>query len=371
MLNIKCISSEDKFEEMEIQWNNLLAHSTANSPFLSWEWEFSWWQAINDDKHQLHIILVYDNDVLVGIAPFVVRTINFLGINLLKKIEFMGAELVSGEYLGIITTPEFEDKAIKGVLKYLSQNRKQWDFMELYPYREKSLVMSTFFTFCKQYKLSPFQCERHICPVISLPRDWDSFKQGLGRNKRRNIVREKKRLYENNNITFGKCRDLYEVEKELPLFFDLHQNKWISEGKAGTFASWRKRKFYELISQRFINKNWLNMYYLRVDGKPSAYLYGFLFNHRYYGLQSAHDPAFRHLSVGTVLLYNCLEQWIEEGVQEFDTLMGQEQWKYSLGAVPTRVMRMLVFKSVIINQIYQSLRNIKNLILRENNSKTN
>ncbi len=63
--------SEDYFYNMEPAWNDLINKSDANPLFMSWQWMVSWWRQWGGCLSlKLHILLVFEKDLLVGIIPF-------------------------------------------------------------------------------------------------------------------------------------------------------------------------------------------------------------------------------------------------------------------------------------------------------------
>jgi CelD/BcsL family acetyltransferase involved in cellulose biosynthesis len=66
---------------------------------------------------------------------------------------------------------------------------------------------------------------------------------------------------------------------------------------------------------------------LRLDGKPAACLYGFLYSGTFYFYQSGFDAAYGKESVGLVSMGLSIKSAIEEGAEEFDLLHGDEEYK--------------------------------------------
>ena len=122
-----CITSRESFEEVKDDWNNLLAKSRESHPFISWEWQYTWWETYSEKKDELMIITVFDGDKLVGIAPFYIKQYPFH-----KALMFIGdgepdEESITTHYQDLICEEKYSDEVIDGVSNYLKQNNK-WSF---------------------------------------------------------------------------------------------------------------------------------------------------------------------------------------------------------------------------------------------------
>jgi len=90
-IKIEIVDTIEGFNSLEDAWN-LLYEDNHNAPiFLSWDWMFTWWEVYRHSiSSQLFILCVYENNKLIGIAPFHLlnsfpksliqgRTITFIG----------------------------------------------------------------------------------------------------------------------------------------------------------------------------------------------------------------------------------------------------------------------------------------------------
>ena len=355
-MRVECLQTEEEFKNLKSPWNDLLLQSHANTLFLTWEWGFSWWQTVSNEKYLLQILLIFSENKLVGIAPLVIRKAIMYGFLRLKKVEFIGSELMNGEYLDFITEPGFEEDTCRAVANYLIQNSKSWDVMELYPWPEGSLNKAIFSKECEKLGLKTFSFLRTVCPVVNLPENWECFRNSLKKSLRKKTEYHIRRLEKDHDVIFGKWESIEEINRDLPRFFEIHQQKWQAYGEPGSFVDVRKRLFYETISKRFLGTKWLRVYYLRIDDRIVSILFGIVYNNRFFDLQAAYDLDWQKRSVGTVLLYHSFKQSINEGMREYDFLRGEEEYKYQWGAVPKRNMRILVLKPGFLLFIFKLFR---------------
>jgi len=55
---VTLIRTLDQFEKMAKPWNDLLARSSCNNIFLTWEWQYSWAECFLNENRELFVITV-------------------------------------------------------------------------------------------------------------------------------------------------------------------------------------------------------------------------------------------------------------------------------------------------------------------------
>ena len=359
LLETKYICDEKEFYDLKEDWNRLLQQSQSDTPFLTFEWAYAWWQSMKAANRSLFILVFFKESKMVGIAPLAILHSKKYGFLSLKKVEFMGYEIANGEYLDFITAPGMESEVSEGVVNFLIKNFKLWDVLELQPWFESAISLFYFKKLCDQHGLKTFLFLRSICPIVSLPKNWEEFRQSLSKSLRKKSEYNFRRLYKENQTTLSCWDSKQEIREKLPEFFEMHQKKWNAEGEPGTFADPRKCEFYKELSDQFFDNNWLHVCRLEINQQPVSYLYGIRYNNCFYDLQSAYDLNWQARSVGTVLLYHSLQNCVTNGIDFYDFLRGEEKYKYQWGAQPRRNLRLLIFKTGLLHFIFKVTRRKK------------
>jgi CelD/BcsL family acetyltransferase involved in cellulose biosynthesis len=83
---------------------------------------------------------------------------------------------------------------------------------------------------------------------------------------------------------------------------------------------------------------------LYADDRPVAAYLSFREAARLLLYNSGYDPRYGDYSAGFALLVYRIRQAIEEGVQTFDFLRGDERYKYDLGAQDQFIYRVIIRK---------------------------
>src|SRR5512145_968383 len=67
-------NTPETFEQLRPEWNALLRDSTADTPFLTYEWQKTWSDCLCSCEGELQLLTVRDGGALLGIAPLFVVT---------------------------------------------------------------------------------------------------------------------------------------------------------------------------------------------------------------------------------------------------------------------------------------------------------
>jgi CelD/BcsL family acetyltransferase involved in cellulose biosynthesis len=181
----------------------------------------------------------------------------------------------------------------------------------------------------------------HRCPFIDLEgHSWDTYLGSLGAEHRYSFRRKLRKLRAAHDMSFEVASSEAQRNALLPVLFELHRRRWSERGADGLGGL---EAFHERVSRLALERGWLRLCVLRLDGEAVAALYGFRYGRVFYFYQAGFDPRWRAASVGTVMLGLCIERALNEGAAEFDMLHGQEPYKFHWGCKSRRLARVSVF----------------------------
>lgn len=171
---------------------------------------------------------------------------------------------------------------------------------------------------------APDPVEHESTAVLTLPSTYDDYLAGLGKKDRHETRRKMRRFGDQ----LGEPRVVTYDQPGAPLqrFFALHR---LADGRKATFMTpAMTRLFTDLVKL----PGW-RVDALYGDGPRSvAATVAFVDRSGYYLYNSAYDPTTRDASPGVVLLNSLIASAISDGVDVFDFLKGDEQYKYRMGA---------------------------------------
>ena len=321
------------FAELQPGWNSLLERSRTNVPFLTWEWQSTWWKHLGEGELAL---LAVDSDAgeWVGIAPLCrVRDSNGDGV-----YRWVGCVDVS-DYLDVVVLPGHEETAYTAILDYLlDPDTPRWSAVDLCSIPQASPTLEWLPRLAQERGLFVSSEVQEVCPVIPLPRSFDEYLASVDKKQRHEIRRKLGRAEREAITRWSVARD--DLDSALDMFIALHAK---SAPDKNEFMTDRMQAFFRAISHTFQQQGWLQLVTLEMDGRPAASMLNFDYGADIMVYNSGYDPQ-EHawLSPGIVLLAECIRHAIELGRSRFDFLRGGEEYKYRFGAQKTTVHRLLI-----------------------------
>ncbi len=327
----------DKVEQLQQFWNGLLKQSTADTFFLSWEWFASWWKAYAAGLQPL-VLGAWENDRLVGVAPFCLEQVRKMG-RTWKVLKLIGDGSWDSDYLDCFAERGRESEFAAAVLDHLDSHRDAWDYLELHGPVESSPFFQAFKSRLAHWDWSS-RVEDVPCLTLRLPKTWNDYVQSL-KPRFRTKVRSCMGFFEDHlKVSPVECTSEEQIRTWLPVFFEMHGRRWQTKGGTGVFRGDAKREFYLELSRRALEAGVLQFHRLDWGERPLGFQYGFLYNNRFLLLQEAYDPDFESLRPGVALRGFRMREMIAKGVEEYDFLGGVAQHKLDWGAEAKRSIKL-------------------------------
>jgi CelD/BcsL family acetyltransferase involved in cellulose biosynthesis len=119
--DIAILKDTQAFGALEEEWQDLYCESPLATPFQSWAWLYSWWEAYGED-YELRLITVRDGPVLVGLIPLMLeRQWGF------RRLLFIGKY----DQLDLLARKGWEDKVSETAVLALRQMIGSWHAIDL------------------------------------------------------------------------------------------------------------------------------------------------------------------------------------------------------------------------------------------------
>ena len=320
-LRYQIIQTHQEFRDLNVEWNRLLSQSRSNTVFLTWEWQFTWWESFG---HDLYIVLIFQSRCLIAILPFVKTRTMFI-----DSLKFIGADIYS-DYLDFIIKESFEKQVLDFFLKEFLKEHQHIGRLELDNINERSPNLQYL---SNSFPIGGFDLklkEARICPYISLPESWATYLSALSSHRRYAIKRNVKMMKKNFNVKVGVASTRDEIQRRLKHFMDLHQLRMNQLQRSGAFSEAAAVDFHKKLSARFFEKGYLKLYYLELDDAPVASLYLFKYHDAILFYLGGFDPDLRYYrySPSSFLLGRAVADAIADGMNEFDFLRGEGEYKF-------------------------------------------
>ena len=314
---------------MAQDWEQLLRTVPGHSLFLTWEWLYIWTKHFLGDN-QLRILLVLaDQERLVGIAPLYLRTSRAQGLIPFRELRFLGSETVCSSYLDVIVNEKQKRAVLQSLYRYLfNEARGDWDVLTLSEVPAESSTIDLWNELFDEAGKVGEIVSTTCCPVIRLPVDVETYRAGLGRSRRYTLQRKMKRLQGAGRIEYSRATSPPEIGAALDSLITLHQRRWSTGASGGVFASDAAKRFHREMVQILSERGWVSIDLLKLNDRPLAAIYGFMYQGVYSFYLPGFDPAaLSKASPGLVLLSHSIEQAIYDGEHTVDLLQGAEPYK--------------------------------------------
>jgi len=316
-------------EERIPGWERIVNASPASSIFSTPEWLGSWWKAFGSQKQMIALAFSNAKGELVGLAAFYLDDFQSPLFGKLKCLRFVGDGSGDSDNLDLIVDREHENACAAGLIEWLKV-RSDWDLCQLNTLPRDSAATNTLL---QLLKARGWTCTTRERPrlTIDLPETWDRYLMSLSQKERTKVRYYSRRLERVYDVRFFKCTSIESLPDSLEALFALHQKRWRMRSELGSFASAARRNFYYLVARSSLKKNRLELWILRLNGKPVAAQFGFRYRDTVYSLQEGFDPDYATYKVGYVLRSHILRELISERVRRYDFLAGQDSSKERWG----------------------------------------
>jgi CelD/BcsL family acetyltransferase involved in cellulose biosynthesis len=328
-------STLEEFALLEREWNALLPHNAVNEIFLTWEWQWTWWNAYLPGD--LWILSARDEDGdLIGIAPWFVEQPS-------RVVRTIGCVEVT-DYLDVLVRPAYREAFFAALADFVAEHANDFVRMVLCNIPGMLPVLEILPPLLTERGFSVTVKQEEVCPVINLPGDFEAYLNDLDK-KQRHELRRKLRKAEGSEsekvdwYIVGPGHDLSaEIEKFLGLMASSHTDK------ARFLQDPKNMAFFRAMIPRVALCGWLFLTFLTVDDVPAAAYLSFDYNNRILVYNSGLLPdGYAHLSPGIVLLTYNIRHAIERGRTAVDFLRGNEEYKYRMGGRDHPVMKLEAF----------------------------
>lgn len=340
-LLVNIIEDSGRLSHLVDEWTELLENSEQDCLFLTPEWLTTWWRCFERDEWTLRLITVRRQSQLLGIAPLFARPRKFGGLVSHQSTEFLGTGVIGSDYLDVIARRGEELMLRIALTDYFNHAKPLLTLSHL------SSGTAEAEGTVKELEMSGWQAMRSTvesCPYITLRgHTWESYLDSLGANHRYNFSRRLKNLHKVGVVEFDMVEKEDQRHDVLQAFLALHAVAWQERGGSQAMQTARELAFHENFSRIALERGWLRLFLLRVNGRPVGGLYGFRRGPRFYFYQSRFDPAWRKHSVGLVTMGLAIKHALGEGADEYDLLHGTEAYKFRWAKETRDLSRVHVF----------------------------
>lgn len=330
----------DDLASLKDSWNHLLQNSASDVPFLTFEYQQTWWKTKGGgewpENSQLAIIAAFENEQLIGIAPL------FFAPNLEGKpaLMFIGAVEVS-DFLDFIVKPHDLPRFLSALFDFLlnEESLPKWEVLDLNNILETSPALVLLKAEAKRRGWDHKQEHLQPAPYVPLTGDYEAYLAGLNK-KQRHEIRRKLRNVEGSlaEIGFYHVEDQKQLAAETEAFIDM----MAQDPNKREFLSDAMQQHLRNTVQTAFDAGWLQLSFFTLDGHKAAAHLSFYYDRRLWLYNSGWEWEYREYSPGWVHLAHLIQWCVENDATELDFMRGDEDYKYKFGGIDRHIYRVLL-----------------------------
>jgi CelD/BcsL family acetyltransferase involved in cellulose biosynthesis len=185
---------------------------------------------------------------------------------------------------------------------------------------------------------------REGSPVLQVDgRTWEEILASRSANFRQQVRRHARGLRSRHDVDIRLTTSAGSIDGDLDELFRLHRARW---GRESRFPGPWEAFYREFVHVAF-ERGWLRLWTMRVDGTVAASWLGFRFGGAECYYQAGRDPALEDARVGFVLLCHTVEAAIDDGVDEYRFLRGDEAFKARFATEDQGIDTFVVARGVV------------------------
>lgn len=338
-LSIRILHSFDEAEPFRSAWNDL-NHRAPSDIFQTFEWSKIWWKYYGT-KRELHLILCFTNDELVGIVPAFIENLHlgFVGIRAAKLI---GSDHTINLCQLPILPPALQRVLPRVIQYFLGKGR--CDLFNIGPLATSDVDIEMLLAAARngdkvlaESTVLGTDCNTYF----HLPENFTDYLRSLNKQARGNFLRSVIQLTNAHQVTFDFVSEPSQLMAEFESFCALHEAQWRAEGKLGHFGDWPLSGPFTRDVIRCLGAQGLVRFYrIIADGRlissQLCYVYKGVNYWRLPARLSA--PEWDKYSLGRMGLLKMIESSLSAGVRVIEGGRGHYPYKLQLGAyeVPLR-----------------------------------
>ena len=329
-LQFSVIEQPEAMAGLREEWQLLLQQSSANPLFCSWELADIFWRHYADDSCAMRLVCVREGGQLLAIFPFYIRRRRILRVVPVRTLLWLGSGGdTSPDYLGAIVHTRAGQHFDNWLAEALALLRNEFDVAEL-----RDMQRAPDIDELRQDARVPLlhsRLSRREIIVAELVADWDDYLARLSSNRRQQIRRARRKVFEQEGILLDRLSSVDQLDHWFDQLVRLHHKRWQQKGEGEhAFRTDAYNRFHREFMAAMLDGNALRLWGLKKNDQLIAMLYCLSDGNETYYFQGGFDTDYDELKPGMVLMSCAMEQAIREGCCRFDMMKGDYDFKRSL-----------------------------------------
>lgn len=305
------------------EWDELLARTGIDHPFLSHDWVTGWWKCYGSGR-TLHVLLARDGSRLVGIAPLMRGMKKLYGINLRCLEALYNPHTPRFDF---IAAPAEGAAVYRNIWRHL-RTEGGWDLLQLSQMPADSRALAGFSQLARGDGCATGIWHGEVSPYIPFTGTFQNYFSQLSSKHRGQVRRRWNRLCERGEVRLEEITEPEQVDAALTEGFRIEALAWKAQTGTAINSAPEVEAFYRAFARHAIGAG-LRLMFLTVNGTRIAFAYGICYRNKFSVLKAGYDPEYAYYSPCSLLCYLQLQYGFAHGLEEYEFLGSSDAWKLS------------------------------------------
>jgi CelD/BcsL family acetyltransferase involved in cellulose biosynthesis len=349
-ITVRIIDTAAEFGAMQYEWEALHEEAAAASVFNSWLWQYRWWELYGADQ-PLRLLVAVQAGAIVGILPLYIRVASAAKARVRELRAIGTGSDTHPDDLGPVISCDASEAAVMKALCESALRMPGWDVLLLTDQLMPSPFPGLLAQIARCAGIATLTGASEKIRYIALPSEWRAFLASLKRERRARLQNARRKLLASHSARFFIWTDPVNLDRAVDKLVELHRKRWGLS--SDSFATPEYVEVHRRIMKACLERGWLRLYCLEVDGEIAAMSYCYRFRNRVFLMQSGYDPALSRFKPGNVLLGYALEDAVAQGHEVFDFLRGEHRYKQELSTGNRETAYVAAFRPTVAGWLYR------------------
>ncbi len=292
-------------------WDSLTRDGACPGLFSSRPWVTTWAAAFADSLAPA-VLVGFDGGEPVGLAPlFAGGGIIGFPVNFLSHRGEMLVRDGHGDAFAAATLAHMRKRGLAATLRSVPRDSRTYAALRGAFPGAGYLTLET---------------PGRVSPYVDIATSWDEYLASRTGRITHEWRRKLKKADREAHVVFRELSPETDLDALVSEFVAVDARSW-KEDEGTSIGGRGVEGFYRDVSRVLAEADSLRPFWLEVDGRVIAFVYGATFHGTYFALKTSFDEAFSKLSPGVVLFHEAIRWAFSAGLSRFDFVGETARWK--------------------------------------------
>lgn len=322
MVDAEIIHGRAVLSQLQGDWERLMEERD-HEPSVSFQWTTALMESHVQPEDEIVSIILRRCGQVVGIVPLVLRPVRRFGQRFMTACPVSELSNTHSDLL----LKEVSEPVLEAFVEALYRLNPSWDVFSMTRILENGRLCGV---------LRELACKRrkwfeYVKTPPSFFLTLDSTMSGyLGRRSgsfRNALKRIERKLASRGPVAIKTQDDFPNIEEAYSVLLSIEHRSWKHAHGTSISSVPRQMTFYRRLCSLASQKNWLQLEFLYLDGRPVAYNLGLTLTNTYFYLKTSYVHTERPLSPATFLRSRLVEGLIGRGIAQLDFPAEPYEWE--------------------------------------------